>query len=79
MAADYGVISLGSDPQQSNVCFDTGSADLWLPDTDCNTPSCVTHARFDKEKSKSLKVGPCLPVARLAPQQLRVQDTASSR
>ncbi|KAK9826713.1 hypothetical protein WJX81_000524 [Elliptochloris bilobata] len=51
----YGVISLGSDPQQSKVCFDTGSADLWLPDTDCNTPSCVTHMRFNKEKTNSLK------------------------
>jgi len=66
-AADYGVISLGSDPQQSNVCFDTGSADLWLPDTSCNTPSCVTHPRFDQGKSKSLKVGPRAPPVAAAP------------
>ena len=49
--ADYGAISLGNPGQDLTVCFDTGSADLWVPSIECENPSCLTHTRFDPSLS----------------------------
>ena len=49
--ADYGAISLGDPGQDLTVCFDTGSADLWVPSIECENPSCLTHTRFDPSLS----------------------------
>ncbi|KAK9918211.1 hypothetical protein WJX75_002282 [Coccomyxa subellipsoidea] len=43
----YGSIKLGEPSQDLTVCFDTGSADLWVPSTECNNPSCLSHNRFN--------------------------------
>lgn len=39
------------------MCFDTGSADLWVPSTECNNPSCLTHNRFNPALSPTHQVG----------------------
>ena len=51
MRADYGAVSLGDPGQDLTVCFDTGSADLWVPSVECENPSCLTHTRFDSSLS----------------------------
>ncbi|CAL5226756.1 g9609 [Coccomyxa viridis] len=49
----YGQIAVGTPGQPLNVCFDTGSADLWVPSVNCTTPSCVSHNRFQSQASSS--------------------------
>ncbi|BDA49337.1 Cathepsin E at N-terminal half [Coccomyxa sp. Obi] len=51
----YGSIKLGSPSQSLTVCFDTGSADLWVPSVECNNPSCLSHDRFDPSLSSDHK------------------------
>ncbi len=51
--ADYGSIALGDPGQDLTVCFDTGSADLWVPSVECENPSCLTHNRFDPSLSRT--------------------------
>ncbi|KAG6375808.1 aspartic peptidase domain-containing protein [Boletus reticuloceps] len=48
----YGNISVGSPPVEYKVDFDTGSADLFLPSSDCNT-TCAGHTRYNPAKSFS--------------------------
>lgn len=48
----YGQISLGTPGQKFNVIFDTGSADLWVASSKCDS-SCGTHAEYDSSKSST--------------------------
>lgn len=52
----YGPITLGTPPQNFNVIFDTGSSNLWVPNTNCSVLSCGLHARFDSSKSSTFVV-----------------------
>lgn len=51
----YGEISLGAPAQKFQVIFDTGSSDLWVASSKCDS-SCGRHAKYDSSKSSSYKV-----------------------
>ena len=57
----YGIIGIGSPPQNITMCFDTGSASMWIPSKDCNTMSCQSHNRFNYNSSSSFVVSQHLP------------------
>ncbi|NXA39634.1 PEPC protein, partial [Eudromia elegans] len=49
----FGEISIGTPPQSFRVLFDTGSANLWVPSTYCETPACDAHSRFEPSQSST--------------------------
>lgn len=55
----YGEIQLGTPPQNLTVCFDTGSASMWVPSMMCETPSCNVHTKFQYKSSKTFQVRAC--------------------
>jgi hypothetical protein len=48
----YGEINLGTPAQSFEVIFDTGSADLWVAGSGCDS-SCGRHAKYDSSKSST--------------------------
>lgn len=52
-ASYYGVISLGSPPQNFTVEIDTGSSLLWVPSTACSTDDCLEHRRYNATASST--------------------------
>lgn len=49
----YGEIQLGTPPQPFTVIFDTGSSNLWVPDSTCASFGCLLHKRFRSDDSSS--------------------------
>ncbi|XP_066481748.1 pepsin B-like [Tiliqua scincoides] len=49
----FGEISIGTPPQNFLVVMDTGSANLWVPSSYCNTAACGNHHRFNPSDSST--------------------------
>ncbi|KAL0919053.1 hypothetical protein M5K25_011121 [Dendrobium thyrsiflorum] len=50
----YGVIGVGTPPQNFTVIFDTGSSNLWVPSSKCYfSIPCYFHSRFHSKLSSS--------------------------
>jgi len=51
--AYFGEIQVGTPPQPFTVVFDTGSGNVILPRTSCNSETCAKHRRYDRGSSTS--------------------------
>lgn len=54
----YGKIYVGVPPQEFLVVFDTGSGNIFLPDRQCQSTSCMTKHTYDKLLSKGAQQVP---------------------
>eukprot|EP00747_Dinoflagellata_sp_TGD_P211150 gnl/TRDRNA2_/TRDRNA2_84354_c0_seq2.p2 gnl/TRDRNA2_/TRDRNA2_84354_c0~~gnl/TRDRNA2_/TRDRNA2_84354_c0_seq2.p2 ORF type:complete len:420 (+),score=100.22 gnl/TRDRNA2_/TRDRNA2_84354_c0_seq2:111-1370(+) len=49
--AYYGKLDVGTPKQEFTVVFDTGSGNLMIPSTYCQSKACTMHKRFDRRSS----------------------------
>jgi len=53
--AYYGDISVGTPPQLFTVVYDTGSGNLIVPKSDCQSKACLVHDTFREDASSTLE------------------------
>jgi hypothetical protein len=53
--AYFGRIHVGSPAQTFTMLFDTGSGNLILPSTRCESEACKAHRRYDQSASSSAR------------------------
>ncbi|GAA6002800.1 uncharacterized protein JCM10292_001307 [Rhodotorula paludigena] len=46
-----GSLSIGTPAKSFVIDFDTGSADLWVPSSTCNSAACNTHSKYNPSAS----------------------------
>lgn len=51
--AYFGEVLVGTPEQAFSVVYDTGSANLLLPGSDCHSRACIEHAQFFANQSKT--------------------------
>ncbi|CAO3598821.1 unnamed protein product [Absidia cylindrospora] len=51
----YGEIGIGTPSQPFTVVLDTGSSNLWVPSTRCNSIACFLHRRYNADQSRTFK------------------------
>nr|XP_033774487.1 gastricsin [Geotrypetes seraphini] len=49
----YGEISIGTPPQNFLVLFDTGSSNLWVASTYCQSQACTNHPLYNPSQSST--------------------------
>ncbi|CAG8013230.1 unnamed protein product [Penicillium nalgiovense] len=52
---DFATLHIGQPPQKFKVILDTGSANLWVPSSDCRTYSCRMHKTYDSSLSSTYR------------------------
>lgn len=51
-----GVVSIGKPAQDFRVVFDTGSAHVVVPSTDCTNQTCLEHRRYNASRSSTARL-----------------------
>ena len=51
----FAQVGFGTPLQQMAIVLDTGSADLWIATTECNTADCVALGRFNESASSTFQ------------------------
>jgi len=50
-----GEIYVGNPPQSFRVLFDTGSCNMWVFSSECETRTCIRHNRFESSRSSTFQ------------------------
>jgi len=57
--AYYGEVTVGTPPQRFMVVYDTGSGNLIVPSSNCQSVACRLHAQFREDESGKLRSAAC--------------------